>query len=192
VPTRRRRRLRSSSAWGRRSRREAALRKHAPPRTPRADRGASAAMCTVSPRSSSITSWLSRSTRRPSRPEDSASDLGTGPRPSRRLGEPLAGERPSRGAHLLGSGHDERAQLIESGGTRPDRASALEQEQAQVLAPAASAREREPRASEQAPRGRDRIDRVVLAPPALPGGSGARTPRPRRLARSRMRTSPAP
>ena len=55
------------------------------------------------------------------------------------LGESLPRERSQTLAQLVGSGDQERAQLVEGGVARLHRAATLEQEQAQVLAPAATA-----------------------------------------------------
>jgi hypothetical protein len=104
------------------------------------------------------------------------------PKTRRRRGESRARERPKTIAHLIGSGDEQRAQLVESGGARLHGASTLEQEQAQVLAPAASTRNAEPLAGEQPSRSQSRVDQVALATAPL------LTPRPLTLVHNEAST----
>jgi hypothetical protein len=95
-------------------------------------------------------------------------DVCVWPKPGCCSRESFTGERPQTLARLVGSGNEEGAQLVERCRARLHRASTLEQEQAQVLAPAATARKAEPVASEQPWRGQSRVDQVALSSPALP------------------------
>jgi hypothetical protein len=70
-------------------------------------------------------------------------------------------------AHVLGGGEEDSAQLVEGGGACLHGAATLEQKQAQVLAPTASARKAQALAREQAARGEGGVDQVALAAPAL-------------------------
>ena len=57
--------------------------------------------------------------------------------------------------------------MVESGGAGLHGAAALEQEQAQVLAPTAPAGKAQALAGEQAARGEGGVNQIALAPPAL-------------------------
>ena len=98
-----------------------------------------------------------------------------GPQPSGRAGESLPGERSQTLAQLIGSGDQERAQLVEGGVARLHGAAALEQEQAQVLAPTTAAGKAQALAAEQPPRSQSGVDQIALATPPLAGGAGAHT-----------------
>jgi hypothetical protein len=60
--------------------------------------------------------------------QDGGADIGTWPEPRRRSRQPLAAELAKTHTQRLGSGDDERAQLVEGGRARLDGASTLEQE----------------------------------------------------------------
>ena len=100
--------------------------------------------------------------------QDSDRDLRAWPQPSRRAGKSLAGELPKPLADVLGRGHNQRAQLVQGGGARPDGTAPLEQKQAQVLAPSATTRDAQPFAGKQPPPSQGRVDQVTLAAAPLP------------------------
>jgi len=98
---------------------------------------------------------------------DAVHDLAAGPKPSRCAREELPGERAETLAHVIGSGDKGRAQLVEGGVARLHRAAALEQEQAQVLAPTTTAGKAQPLAAEQPPRSQTGVDQIALPTPPL-------------------------
>ncbi len=100
-------------------------------------------------------------------PQDAVHDVGVRSQPRRLPGQPLARERLQTLAHVLRGGDQDRAQLIEGSGARLRGAAALEQKQAQVLAPTAPAGKAQALAGEQAARGEGSVDQIALAPPAL-------------------------
>jgi hypothetical protein len=87
--------------------------------------------------------------------------------PSRRPGKSLPRKCVKTLAHVLGGGDEDSAQLVEGGGARLHGAAAFEQEQAQVLAPAASTGKTQALASEQAARSEGRVDEIALPSLAL-------------------------
>jgi hypothetical protein len=68
---------------------------------------------------------------------------------------------------MIGSSDHERAQLVERGGARLHGATALEQEQAQVLTSTTPAGNTQALACQQPPRGQSRVDQIALPTPAL-------------------------
>jgi hypothetical protein len=130
--------------------------------------GATSVRISSSLRSTSTTSWLSRSAPAAEPVQDRGADVGTWAEPRRRPREPLAAELAKALTQRLGSGNDERAQLVEGGRARLDGASTLEQEQAQLFTPSAAARKAEPVAGQQPSRGQRRVDQIALAAAALP------------------------
>jgi hypothetical protein len=123
--------------------------------------------------------------------QDGVADIRARSQPSRRSREPLTAERPKALGQMLGSGDDERAQLVEGGRARLDGDSTLEQEQAQLFAPSTTARKAEPLAVSSR-----RAANAASIKSLLPrrrswrrGRSHSQTVTP---ARSRKRTSPAP
>jgi hypothetical protein len=125
-------------------------------------------------------------------PQNAVPDLGVGPQPSRRAGESLPGERSQTRTRVIGRSHHQSAQLIEGGVARLHRATTLEQEQAQVLAPTTAAGNAQAFAAEQAaPQPEPHPVRSLLPRrrSCRRGRSHSYTLTP---ARSRKRTSPAP
>jgi hypothetical protein len=108
--------------------------------------GAISARSAASLRSTSTTSWLSRSTRRPSRRRTPFLNFWARSKRSCGAGESLSGEPSETPSHLIGSGEEKRAQLVEGGGASLHGASTLEEKEAQILAPATTASKAEPRA----------------------------------------------
>jgi hypothetical protein len=99
--------------------------------------------------------------------QDTSRDLRARAEPGRRLGEPVPRERSQAGAQMVGSGDQERAQLVEGGGARLHGAAAFEQEQAQVLAPTTTAGKAQTLTAEQPARGQSSVDQITLPTPAL-------------------------
>src|SRR4029450_2112309 len=100
-------------------------------------------------------------------PQHAVRNICTRPQPSGRLGESLPGEPSQTFAHVIGSGDQERAQLVEGGLARPHSSAPLDQAHAQVLAPPSAAGEAQVLAAEEPARGRSGVNELVLSASAL-------------------------
>src|SRR5262245_34153581 len=130
--------------------------------------GASSATSSASAHSASATSIESRSTRRPSRRTTPFATSAPGPQSSSSAGESVAGERSQTRADRIGSGDKNRAELIQGRVPGLHRATALKQQQSQLLAATGAPGKAQPFTAQQSAGSKRRVDQIALPSPPLP------------------------